>query len=84
MASTTLSEMSHDYANYYEKAFRAAYEVSPLDIQDDRTKDVIVVIERYAMAQFWKEGERTLVPGFIARLPGATGRHAPRVAPGCR
>jgi transglutaminase-like putative cysteine protease len=80
LAANAISEIAHDYANYYEKEFGKLIEASPLDIHDDRTSNVVVVTEHYVLQQFWKDGERTLVPdtvrGYLS-APNITRRQSP-------
>jgi hypothetical protein len=65
LARKSEADFSHEYLNYYEKAFPGVALGKALQIHDDRDADVFTVIESYSIPEFWRGEERNLVPELI-------------------
>lgn len=65
LASRSESDFSHEFLNFYEKAFPGVALGKALQIKDDRDADVFTVIESYSIPEFWRNDERNLVPDLI-------------------
>lgn len=65
LASKSQTDVSREYLNFYEKAFSGVTLESALQIRDLRDEDVITVVESYRIPEFWRNGERHLLPDVI-------------------
>ncbi|WP_404362845.1 DUF3857 domain-containing protein [Corallococcus coralloides] len=59
LASTSLSELSRYYVNYYAKTDAKIAVEKPMTVDDDPAKNVLVVREHYRIEDFWSaDGQR--------------------------
>lgn len=65
LASKSQTDLSDEYLNFYEKTFPGIELDSPLQIRDQRDEDVISIVESYRIPEFWRDGERHLLPDVI-------------------
>lgn len=65
LARKSEADFSHEYLNFYAKAFPGVTLGKALQIHDDRDADEFTVIETYAIPEFWRSEERGLVPELI-------------------
>ncbi|HEY3252678.1 MAG TPA: DUF3857 domain-containing protein [Polyangiaceae bacterium] len=80
LASKSQTDLSHEYLNFYEKAFPGVALKDPLQIRDLRDEDVISVGESYLIPEFWRNAERHLLPDIIwdyLLAPDSRRREAP-------
>jgi hypothetical protein len=80
IAAKSAKDMSRSYLNFYAQAFPDLSAAAPLDIKDDRSKNVITIRESYKIPKFWRDGERRLTPDVIwnyLEAPEVTQREAP-------
>jgi transglutaminase-like putative cysteine protease len=80
LAAKSEADYSHELLNFYEKAFPGVALGKALRIQDDRDADVFTVLETYAIPEFWRSEERSLLPDEIwdyLLAPGSQRRETP-------
>lgn len=80
LASKSQTDLSHEYLNFYEKAFPGVAPRGPLQVRDQRDEDVITVVEAYDIPEFWRKGELHLLPDVswnYLLAPESTRREAP-------
>ncbi len=65
LAAKSAVDLSHEYLNYYEKAFPGVGILNALQVRDERDLDVITLVESYSIPEFWRAGERSVVPDLI-------------------
>ena len=65
LASKSEADFSHEFLNFYEKSFPGVALGKALQIHDERDSDVFTVIETYSIPEFWRNGERNLLPDEI-------------------
>lgn len=80
LSRSSLSEISEQLANYYQREFIDVDVVEPLSVRDDRRANSIVATEHYRVRQFWREGARWLyaaeTDGYL-KLPNVVRRTLP-------
>lgn len=58
LASTSLSELSRYYLNFYAKTDAKISIAKPMSVDDDAVKNVVVLREHYLIEDFWSPGGR--------------------------
>src|SRR5262249_1325715 len=53
-ARNSRQEILKNYLNFYARYYPDVGEAAPLEVQDDRTNNLITVIEHYQVPDFWK------------------------------
>jgi hypothetical protein len=66
LASKSEADLSHEYLNFYEKAFPGVSIEKALLIRDAREADIVTVEENYSIPEFWRtDGQRSLIPNLL-------------------
>jgi len=79
LSQRTRKEIGRDYLNYYAQDYPTITQTAELQVTDDERANVVVVRERYHVAELWKDGQRELGATSINRLkpPRITRRSMP-------
>ena len=81
LASKSEADLSHEYLNFYEKAFPGVSIEKALLIRDARAADIVTVEESYSIPEFWRtDGQRSLIPNLLwdyLEAPESQRREAP-------
>lgn len=65
LAEQSVSEYGKNCVKYYSEIFSSVEAEAEPQISDDEETNTIVIIERYLIPSFWKEGKRDLFAGQI-------------------
>jgi len=60
LASQTIAEYSKYCVEYYSEIFQSVEAQGQPQVTDDEEENTIVIVERYRIASFWKDGAREL------------------------
>ena len=80
LAAKSTRDLSREFLNYYAQQFPAVTVTRPLEVNDRRAEDVMVILENYEIPKFWRDGARRLIPDQIwnyIEAPDVTQREAP-------
>jgi len=67
LATSSLKNLEREYLNYYARRDPKIRSAAPLSVTDDPEKNVITVVERYAIDTFWTDGSRGFHASEISR-----------------
>ncbi|QSQ19518.1 DUF3857 domain-containing protein [Pyxidicoccus parkwayensis] len=57
-ATASLKDLEREYLNYYARSDPKVRSAAPLSVTDDPERNVVTVVERYALPSFWRDGRR--------------------------
>jgi transglutaminase-like putative cysteine protease len=79
LSERTRKEIGRDYLNYYAQDYPTITQTAELQVADDERGNVVVIHERYHVAELWKDGQHELGATSIDRLkpPRITRRAMP-------
>jgi transglutaminase-like putative cysteine protease len=60
LSARTRKELGRDYLNYYSQEYPTIAQTAELEVADDEAANVVVVRERYNVAELWKDGRHQL------------------------
>jgi hypothetical protein len=60
LSERTRKELGRDYLNYYSQYYPTITQTAELQVADDERGNVVVVRERYHVAELWKDGQHEL------------------------
>ncbi len=65
LAAKSATDFSRGYLNFYEKAFPGIAILNALRIEDARESDIVKRVESYSIPEFWRAGERGVIPDMM-------------------